>query len=67
MTYTVTDIATAIDELQALVALIERPPLDDVKLSQSVALRTAGHIRTLIAAAPAETVKRPIDQCENAA
>lgn len=42
------DFRTAVMELSALVALIERPPLDDVVLAQDVALRTAAAIRTVI-------------------
>lgn len=44
------DLRSAIYELQALAALIERPPLDDVLLTQSVALRSAGAMRTVLAA-----------------
>ncbi|KQM65815.1 hypothetical protein ASE75_06185 [Sphingomonas sp. Leaf17] len=42
-------IRRAADELRAIAALIERPPLDDVHLVQSVAVRMAGAIRTILA------------------
>lgn len=37
-------------ELEAVAALIERPPLDDVLLERPVALGTAAAIRTVLAA-----------------
>lgn len=41
---------SAAGELRALAALIERPPLDDVQLTQDVALRVAAAIRIVLAA-----------------
>jgi hypothetical protein len=41
-------LAIAEQELRALAALIRRPPLDDVLLTQSLALRIAVAIDTLV-------------------
>lgn len=44
------DLRLAADKLTALANIIERPPLDDVLLKQSLALDTVAAIRTVVAA-----------------
>ena len=43
------DVAEAVERLLALANLIERPPLDDVLLDQSVAVNAAADIRAVSA------------------
>jgi len=44
------ELATAIERLEAIANLIERPPLDDVELVRSVAVQHASDLRTVLSA-----------------